>query len=296
MKHSLIILSLCWLFTSCATLLNGPLTCINVETTQPATIICNSDSIKTDDKNYAHLSVKRSAEPLTLTTLSDSLEGRIIVYPRNSFAYLYNFSTLGIGAIIERKDPRRYEYPWHVKIDPSDTTTRVYDNMNTPRKGSLYLNMTYPYINNFYFNPENQGSRSSTGFLGSAAGLDYYYGSKSFLNISISGVLDFFLPFPVPIDYQGGELESFNSSYFSISDNRRIDRFSLGYGLCYAKNNWYYTVFGEDEINDVISRTVRSCNAVGFVCFSFVLPGRKNILCRSDISSDFLPVKCKGCI
>ncbi len=236
-------------------------------------IIASNDTVETK-KNKALLAVKRSDQPLTIRTVADSLEGQIIVNAQNSVAYKYNIFTLGIGALIDKNNPKRYEYPWTIKIDPTDTITRVYDNFNTPYKGSIYLDINFPYVNNFLLNPANEESKYSTGFLGSSIGLDYYYSSYKYLNFSLSATMDFLLPFPVPIDYDGGEHEFFNSIHFSVSDNQRINRFSIGYGLCYVKNSWLYRDYGNYDPNYQIQEIDRSHIAIGFVFPAYFQVGK----------------------
>lgn len=268
MKQLITILITSCLFSSCATLINQPTTYMTVKTTQPALIISGTDSIETK-KNKAILTLERSENPIVLTTISDSLKSHVTIEARNSIAYKYNIFNLGIGALIDKNTPKRYEYPWTVKINPSDTATRVYDYYKTPRKGNLFLHISLPYVNNFYLTPSKERKKYSTGFLGISGGLDYYYKSNNFINFSTSAVMDFFLPFPAPVDYGGGEYEFFNSSYLSLSNNRKINRLSFGYGVCFVKNVWTNRDF-DDPTNDI----KKDYNAIGLVFPSYCQIGK----------------------
>ena len=51
--------------------------------------------------------------------------------------------------------------------------------------------------------PENEGTKSNTGFWGLTVGLDYFYSKNQFISSGISGVSDFFVPFPTAVDISG---------------------------------------------------------------------------------------------
>ena len=112
--------------------------------------------------------------------------------------------------------------------------------------------------------PDNELYKNSTGFLGSSIGADYFFSSDRFVNFSVAGVLDFFLPFPAPIDYAGGEYEFFNSSFISITNNHRINKFSMGYGLCFVNNSWRYIELDDLGINSINQEIDKNHNAIGF--------------------------------
>lgn len=112
-------------------------------------------------------------------------------------------------------------------------------------KGEIYLYASLPYINSFNFRPVNEGGKTNTGFGGIALGLDYAYAKNRLISIGLTGVIDFLLPFPAVIDFFG-EHESIRSGYISLVNNYKIKRYSIGYGLSYAKNTWllkYYDRF-----------------------------------------------------
>ena len=76
-------------------------------------------------------------------------------------------------------------------------------------------------------------------------GLDYYHAKNQFVNLGLSGVSDFFVPVPAAVDISG-EYEMMSSLYFSLSNNHRLKRFAIGYGLSYGRNTWdfrYYDRF-----------------------------------------------------
>ena len=112
-------------------------------------------------------------------------------------------------------------------------------------KGTWDLRLTIPYINHFILKPNGEKDISSTGFLGTAIGFDYYHQNSQYLSLLAGGVLDFFLPFPVHIDYNYGdeivEKEFCSSAFISLTNNHRFRFLSIGYGLSYSHNSWKLT-------------------------------------------------------
>jgi hypothetical protein len=117
-----------------------------------------------------------------------------------------------------------------------------------PSKGDIYLNLTAPSANIFHIVPENESAKNQWGFLGIAAGLDYYYSENQFINLGGGGIIDF--PVPVPISLSPiseGETERFYSIFVGLSNNHRIGRFTIGYGPSYVRNTWRYVNYDTDE-------------------------------------------------
>lgn len=244
MKYSLYILTLPFLTMSCATIMNRSYTDITVHTTAPGKIIYNRDTITTY-ANKAYLTVRRKKEKLKIVATTDSLARTFEVKPQSSFMYWFNiYCNGGAGMLVDRKNPKRYSYPKNVYINSAETTDKYY-NYEPNNKGALDIHLSLPYINFFYLKPEEERPKVNAGFGGLSLGLDYYYSKNQFLSLGLSGVLDFFLPFPAAIDLRG-EHEFMSSGYVSLSNNYKIKRFTFGYGLSYARNNWklrYYDRF-----------------------------------------------------
>ena len=112
-------------------------------------------------------------------------------------------------------------------------------------KGTWDLRLTIPYINHFMLKPNGERDISKVGFLGAAIGFDYYHQNTQYLSALAGGVIDFFLPFPVHIDYDYGEeiveKEFCSSTFISLTNNHRFKFISLGYGLSYSHNSWTLT-------------------------------------------------------
>ena len=134
---------------------------------------------------------------------------------------------------------------------------------STKPEGEIHLHLSLPFINSFCLKPENEARKVSTGFWGLAIGLDYYHLKNQFISLGTSGVLG--IPVLGAVDYSG-EHELMNSLCFSLSNNHKLKRFSIGYGLSYARNTWD---FRYDDRFDPPPPTrdpiKRSHNAFGFI-------------------------------
>jgi len=242
MRQFLYILSISILTTSCATVLNRPYKNVKVYTTEPSQIIHRYDTIQTK-KNKANLSVERKNEILSIVAITDSITKTIEVKPRNSFWYWANiYPSLGIGMLIDKNNPKRYSYPKRIYINSADTISKYYRYSQSDNKGELHLHLSLPWVNSFNLNPRNEGHKINTGFWGLAIGVDYYHSTNQFLNLGVSGVMDFFIPFPAAVDLSG-EHELMSSWYLGLSNNHKFGRFSVGYGLSFGRNTWDFRYY-----------------------------------------------------
>jgi len=251
--------------TSCATIMNQTHKNITVYTTEPSEIIFQKDTIKTL-YNKANLNVERKNEKLQIVANNDSITKTFEIEPRNSFMYWSNiFCNYGIGMLVDRNNPKRYSYPQRIYINSSDTISRYYLFGQSNNKGELYLHLSSPYINSFRLTPDNEETKINTGFWGLTIGLDYYHSKNQFINLGISGVSDFFVPVPAAVDLSG-EYELMSSRYISISNNHKLRRFTIGYGLSCAKNTWDFRYYDRFDPPPPTRETVKkSSNAFGLI-------------------------------
>lgn len=274
MKHILIISVISFLFTSCASIINLPWTNTSIFTTEPSIIIAGKDTVRTRN-NKARLGIERKKEPLEITAKTDSLEKKVSIAYKNSFAYYSNiFCNYGLGMLVDRANPKRYSYPQRVYLNSADTIGNYSCYGPANNKGELLLHVSLPHINSFYLVPENEDVKASVGFWGISIGLDYYHCKDQFINCSVAGVSDFFVPFPAAIDISG-EYELMSSRYLSISNNHKIKRFSVGYGLSYVRNTWDFRYYDwldpEPPTREPIKK---SNNAIGFIFSSYFQIGQ----------------------
>ena len=130
-------------------------------------------------------------------------------------------------------------------------------------KGQIFLHISLPYVNNFHLNPVNEGSKNNTGFMGYSVGLDYYHKSDQYVNFYFSSIQDFFLP--IAFVDRGNEYELMSSDYISISNNHKVNRFSWGYGLSFAKNTWDLKNHNWNENSSTRKPEKNSNNTLGLI-------------------------------
>jgi hypothetical protein len=221
--------------TSCATIFNSPYKHVTIHTTEPSKIIYNQDTINTID-NKTHLIVERNWETLNIVATTDSITKSIRIGAKNSIMYWSNIMfNYGLGMLVDMENPKRYSYPDKIFINSTDATGRYSHFGQANNSGELYLHLSLPMINPFRMAVENEEIKSMTGFFGITIGFDYYHSKDQFVHFGISG-----LSGGISLKKRGGsyndELESLTSEYISLSNNHKIERFSIGYGLSCAKN------------------------------------------------------------
>ena len=219
------------------------MTRIDIITNTPAKVLIDND-ILDNVHNRTKIQTLRDIRPLKISSFNDSISKSLIIDSRNSFAYWLNIYNCGFGMLIDKDKPKRYTYPARIFVDMTNNknTYTLFDPLI--KKGELHLHFSLPQINSFLLNPDNENDyKSSLGFWGFRAGLDYYYKRNQFVNLSFSGVSDFYL-FPVEIS---GENDIMSSLYLSLSNNYKLKRFSIGYGFSFSSNTWdhRYSTWGD---------------------------------------------------
>ena len=218
--------------------------------------------IKINDSIYnlpAKVNVKRSRKDLPIILISDTLNKKYTLKPSISPKYLYgNLSFVHfapVGYLVDLTNEKRFYYGKSHFLNISDTITEL----NTPifksfkntkknisnyftkeyktNKGQINLFVSIPWINNFNYMPNGDSHKNSSGFLGMSTGIEYYHSEHKFLSLNASAVMDFIAPVPAPFSYEG-EAEFFNSLALALTENHKFNRFTLGYGVIYSRNNW----------------------------------------------------------
>ena len=268
MKRTIPILAVSILISSCATIVHQPYKKVKVHTTEPSRIVHRHDTIKTVN-NKASFWAERKKAPLSIVAINDTITKTIEVKNRISTAFWLGnlFSGVGVfGYAIDLTNPKRFTYPNNIYINSTDTISRYYG-FSIDNKGELYLHLSLPHINSFCLRPEKEGYKVNTGFWGFKIGLDYYYLTNRFISLNVSGVSDIFVPFPASPNF-GGKYELMNSMYISLSDNYRLGRFTVGYGLSFAKNTWDFRYYETHEPNPpppTREPVRKSHHALGFI-------------------------------
>ena len=254
--------------SSCATVFNSPTKQIAINTTSPAQVIYNNDTLSTIN-NRAIIQVPRQKESLIIKIIGDSISKTININSKNSFAYwlnAYPTPMFWTGFSIDKKNPKRYTFPGRVYINTSDSSGKYLRYDHRDKKGQIFLNVSFPWVNSFCLKPDNENYKSNTGFWGLALGLDYYHSKHQFLTLTTSAVTDFFVPVPAAVDYKG-LYEIMSSTYIGLSNNHKIRNFSLGYGLSIAHNTWnlHYSGSRSDTLTIDKQPRKRSGSAIGFI-------------------------------
>jgi hypothetical protein len=277
MRQILFILTILISLMSCASMFNSKQTRLRIASNKPFGLVLNQDTIhsfSTEQKIF----VFRNKAPLTLTVFTDRLQKTVHVKSKNSLAYwlnLYPNVHLWTGFLIDKNKRKRYTYPKYIYIDAGNTTPSYYTYNPQSRKGNFDLHISLPHINSFLLKPENETTKINTGFWGLNVGVDYYHAKNQFIHMGVAGVSDFFVPFLAAVDIFG-EYELLSSRYLSLSNNHRIRRFSVGYGLSYTKNTWdlrYYDRLDEPPPSRAPIR--KSHHSFGFIFPGYLQLGKR---------------------
>lgn len=283
---AILILSL----TSCATIFSKKTYQLSIKSTTPA-------KVKVYDSIYnlpAKVTVKRSKEDLSIVLINDSLQKNYIlksaVRPGFVFGNLAFVHFAPLGWAVDLTNQKRFHYSNSVRLDFNDTLTelnppigRVYVGFmrrfkrNFPtNKGQINATFSAPWINGFNFKPDGETRRNGGGFMGLSAGLEYYLSERKFISMNASTVVDFVTPVPAPVDHFGA-YEKFSAYTISLSQNHKLYRFTLGYGLSFSKNTWElvnnddgspYTEIDLDE-REPVKKTNYNLGLVGNGYFRF---------------------------
>jgi len=219
-----------------------------------------NNQVKVNNNIYdlpIEIKVKRSKNDLPIKLISNTKVKNYVLKPSLNHEFIFGnliWSGLSPAAfLIDLTNQKRFYYGKFICLNMSDTTrivktplSKLYDDYflkSYPTyKGQLYLNVAFPWVNNFFLQPENEKSRINTGFMGASIGLEYFYKDTKFVAINANAVIDFFIPIPAAVDFGGGQ-EFMNSTYLSLTDNWKYNHFRLGSGISISKNVWIYTYF-----------------------------------------------------
>lgn len=275
MKKVFLLVTLLSLFCSCATVLNKSIKTIYITTTTPAKIVVNQDTILTYVSKVP-IEIKRQPKDLNINVSNDSINKEVLFAYKNSFAYwlnIYPTPLFWTGFLIDKNNPKRYTYPKRIYFNMADTSNTYLSYDPRSRKGKIYLHISTPFVNQFLLKPNNEDDyKSSLGFWGLKLGLDFYHCSKQFINFSVSGIMDFFIPVPAAVDFSGYHTWM-NSIELTVSNNHKIKNFLIGYGLCYAINTWELKYYDRFDPPPMTREPIKKSNyAIGIVFPMYYMP------------------------
>lgn len=284
MRNILLLIPI-FLFSSCATLILRKDYDVRVLTDIPN---AKAEILDTTYNLPAEFRIKRSKQDLEIKLISDSVEKDYLVKASPNGAFLYgNLLWMQVSPatyLIDFTNQKRFYYGKSIFLNSSDTlgiirpkVSKGYYNYWTKsfptNKGQLNFTYSLPWVNSFYFQPNQESSKANTGFWGISAGLEYYYKDNKYLSLTGSVVMDFFIPFPAAVDFEG-ERESMYSVYSSLTDNYRFRRFTVGYGLNFSRNTWSLTHHG-GSIPPTREPVTKSSNSMGFTIDGYHQIGKR---------------------
>lgn len=220
--------------------MNGRQERVDIITPVPAVAVVDQDTFPYVD-NRIRLRVRRSDQPLKVRILTGNFLNEYEIAPKNSFAFWLNiWANYGLGMLVDQFTQKRFSYPSRVYVNPLDPS-RGYQLWHAPvRNQDLALKIYIPYLNLFHLRPDEEPDiKSSAGFWGIGAGLDFYHQPNQFMAFDVSVQTNFYVPVPAAVDIEG-EFEFVNSQHFSFTNNHRLRRLALGYGVSFSHNVWEF--------------------------------------------------------
>lgn len=276
MIKRLLPLFLLTLLTSCATLFS--------KKTYEMEIHSNTyTKVKVYDSVFdlpAKVEVRRSKENLPMVFSSDTVSRTYFIQPSVKPGYLFgNLSFVHfapVGYLVDLTNHKRYYYGKSILVNSNDSLTintnvtknyrrfkkRVHHHFTKEHEtssGQLYAIVGLPGLNSFLFKPVDEATRNSTGFLGIAGGLEYFYTENKFVGVYASGVMNFPFPVPAPVSYNEPH-EFLDALTVGLTNNHKLNRFTLGYGLQYSKNTWTLSNNDDDEEVEVSTEHIHKKN------------------------------------
>ncbi|MCX7552237.1 hypothetical protein [Xanthomarina sp. F2636L] len=280
MKKILLPFIFCLLLTNCATILKKKTYDLSISSNEKNAKVKVYDSIY-DLPNK--VKVIRSNLDLDLILITDTLniDYKIKSSPNPTFLYLnlVGMQMAPLNYAVDFTNKKRFYYGKNAYLNSKDSLriieppvskfyTDFFAETYPKNKNDINLVFSIPYVNGFYFKPQGYGTKSNTGFFGISAGIEYFYKSNKYFNFNTTASTDFLAPVPAPVHYDSA-YDKMNSIYFSLTDNFKIKRFSIGYGLNYSINNWTYIDDSDIENEIEIKRKNKSIGLTADVYFQF---------------------------
>jgi hypothetical protein len=150
------------------------------------------------------------------------------------------------------------------EIESSRTTKKR--KSHTPygyNKGELYLHISHMLFNSAILELDEEGRKIGTYFFfGFSSGFDFHHSHNQFMSLRTS----------VVVLNLGGEWEA-DLLHISFSNNHRINKFSIGYGVSYAGNFFYKDWEYIDEIDDYDYTSHKSYGTFGLIFPAYFYSG-----------------------
>lgn len=258
-----------YIFSSCALLFNKRTTKVELFSEKPYKVVAQFDTLIVNSCG-TKIRTLRSDIPLLIEVLNDSTKKHIFINPIASSAFLADFFCGSlVSAYIDMQSKKRFDYPKYILLTPENIERPYKRHWNYDRTGDVNLNIYSPCLNIYGFDPKNSIHNFIDKFMGLNLGIDVYYTPRQFLNLSVGITGGFHKPKNEYFDMDNWAL----SKYATLSNNHKIQRLSVGYGICVANNvRLYYDgilakeEFYKENINDFFT--------IGLVFPSYLQIGR----------------------
>jgi hypothetical protein len=211
----------------------------------------------------AEIEVYRSGKPIKLIFFTDSIKKEYNIKPLLHPNFIYGNIISPSCYLIDMYNPKRFYYGKTIILNSKDSIKVIRESLfKSPilygkdilnqltkeyptKKGKVDFTISIPIATNFEMRPLNEGIKKSVGF-GISIGADYYYKKNKFLSLTLSALADK-LKLTSYYDQPPYDNHRIFSQNISLTDNFKINRFSLGYGLNFSENGWQYVKSKELE-------------------------------------------------
>ena len=219
---------------SCATLFNRTYKTVTISSNVPTKIIYQKDTFLVQDE--IKIQCPRSKNPLSFTTLNDTLSKKYHVSSKLSSTIYLNLIGTGIpGIIIDAFSQKKYSYPHYINISPNDTIND-YSTHRTTHHGDVFFNLNFPLLNWMGHQTATNASVNTFNISGFGVGVDYYYTNKNFINVSVNSINDLFTLVENATSNKMNYFTINRENYVSITHNHQLKKYFLGYGITVGRN------------------------------------------------------------
>jgi hypothetical protein len=246
------------LFSSCATLLNGRYTVVQVHTKPEnvITIINKKDTVFGSDKPIV---VKRSDEFIEMDFKKDSLKKTIFLKSKLSTAYwLGNFwSPYFSGYLIDLTTPKRFTYPKEIFVNLNDSLRYFkYKTFVVNPNQRFNLGVSVPLANFYRFKTGNTYNDAG-GMFGIAVNADLYLNKTLYLSTQTSWLgHSSWHPFYFHITlHDSVTTESRKIFFTNLMLNKVYDKWHIGMGISYQQFYWKKFIYDSLNINHIMQRS-----------------------------------------
>lgn len=255
---------------SCSTLLNKKTYPVYVTSNEQQATVKIKDSIY---KLPARVQVQRSKQDLEVTLLTDSLSRKFnvqaILDPKFTYLNLTGTIFAPINYAVDLTTQKKFYYGKHIFLNMAQTNDTIYTKPTRivrylsykpdTHQGDINAYLSVPFLNFFHFNlPNTNTSKEDTGMFLFAAGIEYYHKNNEFINIGIGSYANIY-------DSAVRDKSLMFSHFLNITNNHRINRFTLGYGLGFSHNIVTQKYYLYSQFEDEVIRIRRTQNTIDLV-------------------------------